>query len=143
MSILPRAAWLDEQGLDAQLIELRGDPMLQDIAQREFGQPDVAVFVPRHVLQKMRDAMWSMQVLPSMRADCRILQGFVDEVRHAGYTHALLLGLDHLFCDPFTLQDTLDHSLHGQGGKLNISPGKTIPNLEEQIKIMQYLRKIT
>ncbi|OGP66390.1 MAG: hypothetical protein A2W27_01295 [Deltaproteobacteria bacterium RBG_16_44_11] len=34
-------------------------------------------------------------------------------------------------------------SLHGQGGKLNISPGKTIPNLEEQIKIMQYLRKIT
>jgi hypothetical protein len=34
-------------------------------------------------------------------------------------------------------------SLQGQGGKLNISPGQTIPNLEEQIKIMQYLRKIT
>ena len=34
-----------------------------------------------------------LSVLPSMREDCRILRAFSDEVRQAGYTHALLLGM--------------------------------------------------
>ncbi|MBI4479729.1 MAG: hypothetical protein HY651_06870 [Acidobacteria bacterium] len=34
-----------------------------------------------------------LSVLPSMREDCRILRAFTDEVRLAGFTHALLLGM--------------------------------------------------
>ena len=34
-----------------------------------------------------------LSVLQPMRADCRILRAFTEEVRQAGYTHALLLGM--------------------------------------------------
>jgi glucose-6-phosphate isomerase len=41
----------------------------------------------------IRNRLGWMSVLPDMQKDCALLRSFADEVRRAGFTHALLLGM--------------------------------------------------
>lgn len=65
----------------------------QRFAER-FWSKDPALWKPGDKAgQQIRDRLGWLTVIPTMQEDCGVLLAFAEEVRQAGFTHALLLGM--------------------------------------------------
>ena len=65
----------------------------QRIAERFWGKDPTLWTSDEEVARDILDRLGWLSVIESMQEDCSFLRSFAAEVRHAGFTHALLLGM--------------------------------------------------
>jgi glucose-6-phosphate isomerase len=70
-----------------------GEVKRQGMAERFWAQDPTLWSSDEAVIRDIRERLGWLRVTESMREDCSFLRSFAAEVRHAGFTHALLLGM--------------------------------------------------